>query len=73
VDLRNIGGELGIGLGSRGEGEGDERRDNRGCQLAAEHNGAAHGTHDAPDLLGVGACLDERGDLLQIWNRQDPD
>lgn len=53
-------------FGTRPQGIIEERGEHRRGQLLAESDREAHGASDSADLLGVGAGLDQRSDLLQI-------
>lgn len=54
-------------FGTRPQGIIEERGEHRRGQLLAESDREAHGASDSADLLGVGAGLDQRSDLLQIY------
>jgi hypothetical protein len=67
--LGEQGGEAGVGVGGRGEREGEKGGGVPRGEAAAERDGEADGAGDPADLLGQRAGFDHRRDLLQIWKR----
>jgi hypothetical protein len=67
--LGEQGGEAGVGVGGRGEREGEKGGGVPRGEAAAERDGEADGAGDPADLLGQRAGFDHRSDLLQIWEQ----
>jgi hypothetical protein len=68
--LGEQGGEAVVGVGGRGQREGEEGGDVPRDEAAAERDSEADGAGDPAHLLGQRAGLDHRCDLLQIWDKR---